>query len=63
MSGVKTLKQVDLENQKNLLVASVALSLGVSGLAIGGTVFSLSGVALAVIVGIILNLVLKDKEA
>ena len=63
MSGVKTLKQVDLENQKNLLVASVALSLGISGLAIGGTVFSLSGVALAVIVGIILNLVLKDKEA
>ena len=63
MSGVKTLKQVDLENQKNLLVASVALSLGISGLAIGGTAFSLSGVALAVIVGIILNLVLKDKEA
>ena len=60
-SGIKTLKQVDLENQKNLIICSVVLALGISGIVIGNDVFSLSGTALALVAGVILNLVLKEK--
>ncbi|MBO7712890.1 MAG: hypothetical protein J6S85_04935 [Methanobrevibacter sp.] len=61
-SGIKTLKNVDLDNQKNLIICSVVLALGISGIVIGNDVFSLSGTALALVAGIILNLVLKEKE-
>jgi len=60
-SGIKLLKDVDLNNSKNLIICSVILSLGISGVAFSGTTFSLSGTALALIAGIILNLILKDK--
>lgn len=60
-SGIKMLKQVDFNNQKNLIISSVAMSIGISGIAIGGDNFALSGTALALIVGIILNLILKEK--
>lgn len=61
-SGIKLLKEVDLNNQKNLIICSTVLSLGISGLVLGGDVFSLSGTALALVAGIVLNLILKDKE-
>lgn len=61
-SGIKMLQKVDLNNQKNLIITSVVLSLGVCGLAVGGTTLSFSGTALALIVGIILNFALKDNE-
>lgn len=60
-SGVKMLQKVDFSNQKNLLISSVVLSTGISGIAIGGNNFALSGTALALIVGIILNLILREK--
>lgn len=59
-SGIKMLQKVDLDNQKNLIITSAVLSLGISGLILGGEVFSLSATALALVVGIILNFVLKD---
>ena len=62
-SGIKLLKNVDLNISKNLIIVSVVLSIGISGIAIGGSVFSLSGTALALVIGIILNLILKDKES
>ena len=62
-SGIKLLKDVDLNISKNLIIVSVVLSIGISGIAIGGSVFSLSGTALALVIGIILNLILKDKES
>ena len=61
-SGIKLLKDVDLNNSKNLILCSVILSIGISGIMIGGDVFNLSGTALALVVGIILNLILKDKK-
>lgn len=61
-SGIKMLQQVDFNNQKNLIISSVAMSIGISGIAIGGNNFALSGTALALIVGIILNLILKEKK-
>ena len=60
-SGVKMLQHTDLNNQKNLIMVSSVLSLGISGLAIGGTTFALSGTALALVFGIVLNLILKEK--
>ena len=60
-SGIKLLKDVDLNNSKNLILCSVILAIGISGITIGGSVFSLSGTALALVVGIILNLILKEK--
>jgi uracil permease len=60
-SGVKMLQHTDLNNQKNLIIVSTVLSLGISGIAIGGTTFALSGTALALVFGVVLNLVLKDQ--
>ena len=61
-SGIKLLKDVDLNNSKNLILVSVVLSLGISGIVLGGDTFSISGTALALVTGIILNLILKEKE-
>ena len=61
-SGIKLLKDVDLNNSKNLILVSVVLSLGISGIALGGGTFSISGTALALVAGIILNLILKEKR-
>lgn len=61
-SGIKMLKNVDLNVQKNLIICSVVLSLGISGVVLGGETFSLSGTALALVAGIILNLILKDEN-
>lgn len=61
-SGIKLLKDVDLNNQKNLIICSVVLSLGISGVVLGNDTFSLSGTAFALIAGIILNLILKEKN-
>ena len=54
--------QVDLDDTKNLLLVGVPLAIGLSGIAIGGTTFALSGVALALIAGVVLNLILKNKN-
>lgn len=59
-SGIKMLQKTDLNIQKNLIIVSTVLSLGISGLVVGGEVISFSATALALIAGIILNIVLKE---
>ena len=59
-SGIKMLQKVDLNIQKNLIIVSAVLSLGISGLVVGGSVISFSATALALITGIVLNLILKN---
>ena len=61
-SGVKMLQKTDLSLQKNLIMVSAVLSLGISGLAVGGATFALSGTALALVFGVILNLILSEKQ-
>ncbi len=61
-SGVKMLQKVDLNVQKNLIITSVVLSLGICGIVIGGSVISFSGTALALIVGVVLNIILKENK-
>ena len=60
-SGIRLLKDVDFNNQKNLIICSVVLALGISGVTLGGDTFSLSGTALALVAGVVLNLVLKER--
>ena len=62
LSGAKQIQKVNLDNQKNLILVSVILSVGVSGVVLGGASFAFSGTALALIVGVVLNLILKEKE-
>ena len=59
-SGIKMLQKTDLNIQKNLIIVSTVLSLGISGLVVGGKIISFSATALALIAGIILNIVLKE---
>ena len=61
-SGLKTImnNKVDLENNKNLVILSVILTVGVGGIALG--LESLKGVSLAMILGVLLNFILKDKN-
>lgn len=61
-SGIRLLKGVDFDSQKNLIICSVVLALGISGVVLGGETFSLSGTALALVAGVVLNLILKEKE-
>ena len=60
-SGLKNLlnSKIDLENNKNLIIISVILTVGVSGIWLFTEPFS--GVSLALVLGIILNLILKEK--
>ena len=60
-SGLKTLiaAQPDLNDNKTLIIISVILTVGVSGIFLFHESFT--GVALAMILGIILNLILKDR--
>lgn len=61
-SGLKTIinNRVDLENNKNLIIVSVILTVGVSGIFFFDAAFS--GVALAMVLGVILNLILRTKK-
>ena len=68
VNGLKVLikNQVNFENSKNVIVASSMLVLGLGGAAVGivsGDVsVTISGMSLASIIGIVLNLFLKDDE-
>ena len=61
-SGLKTLmkNKVDLENNKILIIVSVILTVGVSGAWLFSDAFT--GVSLAMVLGIILNLVLRSPK-
>lgn len=61
-SGLKTLLRsgANLEDNKNLLIVSVIITIGISGIYLFHTAFA--GISLALVVGILLNLVLRDKN-
>ena len=58
--------QVDFEKNKNILVASSMLVLGLGGAAIsivsGDFSLTISGMSLAAIVGILLNAFIKEED-
>ncbi|MDG1582991.1 uracil-xanthine permease family protein [Pseudomonas sp. GOM6] len=63
--GLNTLirHQVDLSEARNLIIVSVPLVFGIGGMAIGGNEFSLSGISLAALVALGLNLLLPGGSA
>ncbi len=64
-SGLRMLveNKVDFSRKRNLIIASVILVIGIGGAAIHiGKIFSLEGMALASIIGVVLNQVLPGKQ-
>lgn len=64
-SGLRMLveSKIDFGNNRNLVISSVILVLGIGGAALKITeTFSVEGMALAAIVGVILNLVLPGRN-
>lgn len=61
-SGIKTLmrNKVDLEDNKKLIITSVILTVGVSGVFLFSQSFA--GVSLAMVLGVLLNLILRNKK-
>lgn len=62
LSGIRTIKDndIDLNNNKNVTIIASVLTLGVSGVVCNFGVVSIGTTALAMIIGIILNLILKE---
>lgn len=64
-SGLRMLveNKVDFSRKRNLIISSVILVIGIGGAAIHiGQMFSLEGMALASIIGVVLNQVLPGKQ-
>ena len=64
LSGIRTIidNHLDLvHNNKNILIVASVLTIGVSGAVCDFGIISLGTTALAMLVGILLNLILKDK--
>ncbi|MBC1512871.1 solute carrier family 23 protein [Listeria booriae] len=62
-SGLRMMieSSVDLSQNRNMIIASVVLVVGIGGLMIHVGSFQLSGMAMAALIGIILNLVIPEK--
>lgn len=63
LSGIRTIKDnnIDLNNNKNIIILASVLTLGVSGAVCDFGIVSIGTTALAMITGIILNLILKEN--
>ncbi|WP_429975287.1 solute carrier family 23 protein [Enterococcus sp. DIV0086] len=62
-SGLKILidNKINFDKKKNLLIASVILVIGIGGLVFKVATFELSSMALATVLGIVLNLILPEN--
>ena len=54
--------KVDMTKTRNLIISSLILTIGIGGAIISFGKFSLAGIGLASIVGVILNLIIPDKD-
>ena len=61
VSGLKMLQPVDLNDNRNLFTASVILICGIGGMVIKIGEVTLTEIAVALILGIIVNLILRDR--
>ena len=62
VSGLKMIKNVDLEDNRNLFTVSVILISGIGGLSISFGSVTITTIACALILGIITNLILNCKK-
>lgn len=63
VSGLKMIQKVNLEENRNLFVVSVILISGIGGLALTFGKVTLTPVACALLLGIIINIILSKKKA
>ena len=62
VSGLKMIKNVDLDDNANLFTVSVILITGIGGMAIAIGKVTITAIACALILGIIVNIVLHQKK-
>ena len=62
VSGLKMIQNIDLGKSKNLFVVSAILIAGIGGLSVSFGKVTLTSIACALILGIVLNAVLPEKE-
>lgn len=62
VSGLKMVQSVDLEDNRNLFVVSVILIAGIGGLSLNFGAITITEVATALILGIIVNIILGGKK-
>ncbi len=62
VSGLKMIKDVDLNENKNLFVASVILIAGIGGLTVTFGKITITSIACALILGILVNVLLSRKS-
>ena len=63
VSGLKMLQPVDLGDNKNLFTTSAILIAGIGGLSLTFGKITITSIATALILGIIINTVLSGKKA
>ena len=63
VSGLKMIQKVDLEDNANLFTTSVILIAGIGGLALAIGKVTLTSIACALILGIVVNIILSKKKA
>ena len=62
VSGLKMLQKVDLNKNKNLFTVAAILIPGIGGMALGIGGIYITNIACALILGIVVNAILKDKQ-
>ena len=62
VSGLKMLQKVDLEKNRNLFVASTILIAGIGGLSLTFGKVTITSIACALILGIIVNAILSKAD-
>ena len=55
--------KIDMNKSRNLVIVSIILTIGIGGPVLSFGKFSLAGIGLASIVGVVLNLILPDKKS
>ncbi len=63
VSGLKMIKDVDLEENRNLFVVSVILIAGIGGLTLSFGNITITSIACALILGVVANIILGKKKA
>lgn len=62
VSGLKMIQNIDLGEERNLFVVSSILVVGIGGLTVTFGGVTITSIACALIIGIIINLILKKKD-
>ena len=62
VSGLKMVQKVDLNQNRNLFVASAILIAGIGGLSLTFGKISITSIATALILGIVINIILSKEK-